>query len=90
LLAVVGARHDRFRRWGSARDGGLSRAAIHPRGLYLDRKLSTACGARRGMGRGLVAWFRIDVPAPDAASVRSEPQPEVVLSTAGAVTAFDG
>jgi hypothetical protein len=27
---------------------------------------------------------------PDAASVRSEPQPEVVLSTAGAVTAFDG
>jgi hypothetical protein len=42
------------------------------------------------MGRGLVAWFRIDVPAPDAASVRSEPQPEVVLSTAGAVTAFDG
>jgi hypothetical protein len=78
------------RGWGSAWDGGLSRSASHPRGLYLVRKLSSACGSQRGTGRGLVAWFRIDLPAPDAAPVRSEPQPAVVPSTAGAVTAFDG
>ncbi len=42
------------------------------------------------MGRVLVVWFRIDVLLPHAVSVGSEPQPAVVLSTAGAVTAFEG
>jgi hypothetical protein len=64
LLAVVNVHHDRFPRWGSAWDGDLSRSAIHPRGLYLVRKLSSACGAQRGMECGLVAWFTIDVPRP--------------------------
>jgi hypothetical protein len=43
----------------------------------------TARGAASSSGSGSTC-------PPHAASVRSEPQPAVVLSTAGAVTAFDG
>lgn len=62
-----------------------------PHGLYLARKLSTACGAQRAAwGAASSPRSGSTYPAPDAAAVRSEPQPAVVLSTAGAVTAFDG
>ena len=52
----------------------MSRSATYPHGLHLVRKLATACGAQRGIGCGLVGWFRIDVPPPMPLEVSLSPR----------------